>query len=112
MGQAIKLSDLYIDLDGQEISLVPLDAAERKLVARLQRRARPCPGKRHPSGEMWYFEQMHPWTRALARIKCTAGKAPREARRRRAVDRSKVARPWGRKEELSLAITFLHGRNP
>jgi hypothetical protein len=35
----VKKTDVYTDLDGQEISMVHLDAAERKLVARIQRRA-------------------------------------------------------------------------
>jgi hypothetical protein len=39
----VKKTDIYIDLDGQEIFLVHLDAEERKLVARIQRRARTYP---------------------------------------------------------------------
>jgi hypothetical protein len=36
-------NDVYLDLDGQEISLFHLDAEERKLVGRIQRRARTHP---------------------------------------------------------------------
>jgi hypothetical protein len=39
----MKRADVYVDLDGHEIALAALDAEERRLVARLRRRAR-----RHP----------------------------------------------------------------
>jgi hypothetical protein len=39
----MKPTDVYVDLDGQEISFVHLDAAERKLLARVIRRARTHP---------------------------------------------------------------------
>jgi hypothetical protein len=39
----VKTTDVYVDLDEQEISLIHLDAEERKLVARMQRRARTHP---------------------------------------------------------------------
>ncbi len=39
----MKQTDSYVDLDGQEIPLVHLDAEERKLVARIRRRARTHP---------------------------------------------------------------------
>jgi hypothetical protein len=39
----MKQTDVYVDLDGQEISLVHLDAAERKLLTRILRRARTHP---------------------------------------------------------------------
>jgi hypothetical protein len=39
----MKQTDVYVDLDGQELSLVHLDAEERKLLARIQRRARTQP---------------------------------------------------------------------
>src|SRR5207249_8852439 len=42
-GRAMKRTDIYVDLDGQEISLVHLDAEERKLLARILRRARTNP---------------------------------------------------------------------
>jgi hypothetical protein len=39
----MKPTDVYLDLDGQEISLVHLDAPERKLLSRILRRARTHP---------------------------------------------------------------------
>jgi hypothetical protein len=39
----MKRKDIYVDLDGQEISLVHLDAEERKLLARILRSARTKP---------------------------------------------------------------------
>jgi hypothetical protein len=36
----MKRTDVYVDLDGHEIALAGLDAEERRLVARLRRRAR------------------------------------------------------------------------
>lgn len=39
----MKRSDVYIDLDGQEIALAALDDGERRLVARLRRRAQTHP---------------------------------------------------------------------
>jgi hypothetical protein len=36
-------ADIYLDLDGQELSLAHLDAEERKLLGRIQRRARAQP---------------------------------------------------------------------
>src|SRR5207249_4398990 len=42
-GRAMKQTDVYVDLDGQEISLVHLDAEERKLLARILKRARTNP---------------------------------------------------------------------
>ena len=39
----MKKADIYIDLDGQEICLVHLDAEERKLLSRIQRRSRTHP---------------------------------------------------------------------
>src|SRR5437868_15006165 len=39
----MKHGDVYVDLDGQEICLVHLDAEERKFVTRIQRRARTHP---------------------------------------------------------------------
>ena len=39
----MKRTDIYVDLDGQEISLVHLDAEERKFLARILRRARTNP---------------------------------------------------------------------
>jgi hypothetical protein len=39
----MKRTDVYVDLDGHEISLAGLDAEERRLVARLRRRARTHP---------------------------------------------------------------------
>jgi hypothetical protein len=39
----VKRSDVYVDLDGDEIALAGLDAGERQLVARLRRRARTHP---------------------------------------------------------------------
>jgi len=39
----MKRADVSVDLDGQEIALSALDAEERRLVARLRRRARTHP---------------------------------------------------------------------
>ncbi len=39
----MKKTDTYVDLDGQQISMIHLDADERKLVARIQRRGRTNP---------------------------------------------------------------------
>src|SRR5262245_21067576 len=39
----MRATDVYVDLDGHEIALGALDAEERRLVARLQRRARTHP---------------------------------------------------------------------
>jgi hypothetical protein len=39
----MKRADVYVDLDGHEIALAGLDAEERRLVARLRRRARTHP---------------------------------------------------------------------
>lgn len=39
----MKRTDIYVDLDGNELSLASLDAAERRLVAQLRRRARTRP---------------------------------------------------------------------
>jgi hypothetical protein len=39
----MKPTDVYVDLDGNEIALAALDAQERQLVARLRRRARTHP---------------------------------------------------------------------
>src|SRR3954453_2475035 len=39
----MKRSDVYIDLDGHEIALTGLDDGERRLVARLRRRAQTHP---------------------------------------------------------------------
>src|SRR4051794_4357198 len=39
----MKAADVYVDLDGHEIALAALDAEERRLVARLRRRARTHP---------------------------------------------------------------------
>lgn len=39
----MKPADVYVDLDGNEIALDTLDAEERRLVARLRRRARAHP---------------------------------------------------------------------
>jgi hypothetical protein len=42
-GQAMRAADVYVDLDGNEVALAALDAQERRLVARLRRRARANP---------------------------------------------------------------------
>lgn len=42
-GQAVKAANVYVDLDGNEITLNDLDAEERRLLARLRRRARTHP---------------------------------------------------------------------
>jgi hypothetical protein len=39
----MKATEVYIDLDGHQVALASLDAAERQLVARLRRRARTNP---------------------------------------------------------------------
>jgi hypothetical protein len=91
MGQAMKQSDVYIDLDGQEISLVHLDAAERKLVARLLRRARI-----HPDWDA--FDNW--WTRAVPTFYEGRGLARQRVRR---------TVPWQIAQDLSARLGIAAG---
>jgi hypothetical protein len=70
-------NDVYVDLKGQEISLAPLNADERRLIARLRRRA-----GTHPAWDD--FDNY--WTRAIARFAEEQGLS-RSAVRRTAVYR-------------------------
>jgi hypothetical protein len=63
--------DVYVDLKGQEIPLAALDADERKLVARLRRRART-----HPDWD----DFDHYWTRAVAAFSEARGVSRSDAR--------------------------------
>src|SRR5262245_39797065 len=56
-GRAVKQPNVYVDLDGNAIGLEQLDPEERRLVARLRRRART-----HPDWDD--FDNY--WTRAVA----------------------------------------------
>ncbi len=91
MGQAMKQSDVYIDLDGQEVSLFHLDAEERKLVARIQRRA-----LTHPDWDD--FDNW--WTRAVPKFYESRG-----------MDRSVIPRsiPWHIAQDLSGRLGIAAG---
>src|SRR5919202_1213330 len=64
-------ADAYVDLKGRDIPLADLDADERKLVARLRRRART-----HPDWDD--FDNY--WTRAVAAFYEARGRSRAEAR--------------------------------
>ncbi len=70
-------TNLYVDLDGREICLGHLDAEERKLLARIRRRART-----HPD----WCDFRNYWGRALAEF-YDARRAPRKVSRESAVYR-------------------------
>src|SRR5947209_8435283 len=70
MRQTDKQADLYVDLDGNAIALARLDGEERRLVARLRRRART-----HPD---WCAFGNY-WTRAVARFYDARGLPRRQA---------------------------------
>jgi hypothetical protein len=73
----MKAAEVYVDLDGREIPLADLDTAERRLVARLRRRART-----HPN---WTdFDNF--WMRALVAFYDARG-VPRSAVKKRALFR-------------------------
>src|SRR5437867_2777148 len=91
MGQAMKDPDIYTDLAGQSISLVHLDAAERKLVARIRRRART-----HPDWDG--FDNW--WTRAVPAFYAARGLA------RKAVPRTI---PWLIAQDLSSRLGMAAG---
>src|ERR1700736_2092796 len=56
-GRAMKTPDVYVDLKGREIALSGLDAEERRLLARLRRRARTQPS---------WIDFGNYWARAVA----------------------------------------------
>jgi hypothetical protein len=92
MGQAMNQSDVYLDLDGQEVSLFHLDAEERKLVARIQRRART-----HPDWDD--FDNW--WTRAVPKFYEARG-----------IERGTIPHsiPWHIAQDLSSRLGIAEGR--
>jgi hypothetical protein len=68
----MKPTDVYVDIYGNEISLTGLDADERRLLARLRRRART-----HPD----WCDFDNRWTRAVAALYDARGVRRAEARR-------------------------------
>jgi hypothetical protein len=73
----MRKADVYVNLHGQDIPLSGLDGEERKLLGRLQRRART-----HPD----WTDYGNYWTRAVAAFYDARG-VPRTASRRAAVYR-------------------------